>query len=122
MNFTNNGFDLGHWIGQNADDIYLELGFTPMHSLRVGAFAEVYRKGGKADIQYQYTPDGGKLPFLYDLQHEERSIGILGRYQPFRDVFFDFRIKIRKVEDKLDKSLNQNNQVEFYLSAGLGFW
>jgi hypothetical protein len=121
-NFTNNGFDLGHWIGQNADDLYLELGFTPMHALRVSAFAETYRKGGKADIQYQYQADQGNLPFLYDLQHEERSFGILGRYQPLRDVFFDVRIKMRNVEDKVNPSLNQTHRVEFYLDAGVGLW
>jgi hypothetical protein len=121
-NFTNNGYDLGHWIGQNADDLYLELGFTPIHSLRIGAFGEAYRKGGKKDIQIQYNADGGKLPFLYDLEHEERTVGILGRYQPLRDVFLDFQIKMRKVEDKVNPYLNQNNQVEFFLSAGVGIW
>jgi hypothetical protein len=122
VNFTNNGYDLGHWIGQNADNIYLELGFTPIHSLRVGTFAEVYRKGGKADIANQYLPDGGKLQFLYDLQHEERTIGILGRYQPVRDVFIDLSVKMRNVRNKIDPSLNQNNCMEYYLAAGVGIW
>jgi hypothetical protein len=122
VNFTNNGYDLGHWIGQNADDIYIELGLTPIHALRIGAFCEVYRKGGKADISNQYAADGGGLPFLYDLQHEERSFGLLGRYQPLRDVFFDFRIKVQNIEDKLRPSTNQNNQVEYSIDAGVGIW
>lgn len=122
VTFTNNGFDLGHWIGQNADDLYLELGFTPMHSLRISMFAEVYRKGAKGSIIDQYSDDQGKKPFLFDFQYEDRSFGVFGRYQPLRDVFLDFRIKARKVEDTAYPNLNQNNLVEFFFAAGIGLW
>jgi hypothetical protein len=120
--FTNNGYDLGDWIGQNADDLYLELGYTPMHALRLSVFSEVYRKGAKGSILDQYSEDQGKKPFLFDLQYEERSFGLIGRYQPVRDVFIDFRAKVRKIKDTPSPNLNQNNQVEFYVSAGVGLW
>jgi hypothetical protein len=119
--FTNNGYDLGHWIGQNADDLYLELGYSPMHSLRLALISEAYRKGGKADILYQYSADGGKLQFLYDLQHEEHTIGIIGHYQPIRDVFFKLSARVKKIRD-INPSLNKTNQFEIYLSGGLGIW
>jgi hypothetical protein len=120
--FTNNGYDLGTWIGQNADDLYFELGFTPMHSLRIAVFSEAYRKGAMGKIEDQYSDDQGRKPFLFDLQHEEHTIGISGRYQPWRDVFVDMYVKMRKVEDKTDPSQNQNNHIEFNLAAGVGLW
>jgi hypothetical protein len=120
--YTNNGYVLGDWIGQNADDLYFELGFTPMHSLRIGALTEAYRKGGAAPIADQYAANGGDLPFLFDLQHEEHSVGVFARYQPVRDVFIDLRAKMRKIKDQIDPGLDRNNNVEIYLSAGLGLW
>lgn len=122
VTYTNNDYVLGDWIGQNADDLYFELGFTPMHSLRLGILTEAYRRGAMASIADQYAPDGGRLAFLFGLQHEEHSVGVFGQYQPWRDVFFDVRAKMRKIEDKTNLSLDRNNNVDIYLRAGLGLW
>jgi hypothetical protein len=88
----------------------------------MGALAEAYRRGAMAPIADQYAPNGGNLLFLFDLQHEEHSVGVFARYQPWRDVFFDLRAKMRKIEDQIDPSLDRNNNVEIYISAGLGLW
>lgn len=120
--FTNNGFDLGHWIGQNADDLYFELGYTPMHSLRMNIFSEAYRKGARGSIEDQYSVDQGKKSFLFDLQYVEHSFGLAGRYQPLRDVFLDLRIKVRNIKDTMYPEMNQSNQVEYFMAASLGLW
>lgn len=121
-NFTNNGYDLGHWIGQNADNLYLEASLHPLRGLKMSLFSEVFRKGGKADTQLQYTADGGRLPFLYPPLHEERSYGIAGRYQPVRDVFLDARVWFHSLEDEVFTMQNQNDRLEFRLAATLGLW
>jgi hypothetical protein len=120
--FTNNGYDLGSWIGQNADDLYWEALYTPLRQLKIGLTYEVYRKGGASSIYDQYQADGGKLPFLFGLWHQEHSAGIFVKYQPLRDIFFDFRGKFRSVQDAVDPSQNRNNTFEAVLSAGLGIW
>jgi hypothetical protein len=120
--FTNNGYDLGSWIGQNADDLFWEALYTPLRQLKIGLTYEVYRKGAASSIYDQYQPDGGKLPFLFGLWHQEHSVGIFVKYQPLRDIFFDFRGKFRSVQDAVDPSQNRNNTFEAVLSAGLGVW
>lgn len=120
--YTNNGYVLGDWIDQNADDLFFELGFTPIHSLRIGATAEAYRKGSMAPIADQYAPNGGDLAFLFNLQHEEHSVGVFAHYQPRRDVFVDLRAKMRKIRDQNDPTLDRNNNVEISVSAGVGLW
>ncbi len=120
--FTNNGYDLGSWIGQNADDIYWELLYTPIRQLKLGFNYEAFRKGGNASLSDQYSVDGGKLPFLFDLQREERSVGFFAQYQPLRDIFINARIKMKTINDKYFPTLNQNKKMEYYLSAGLGLW
>jgi hypothetical protein len=122
VTFTNNGYDLGNWIGQNADDLYWEALYTPLRQLKIGLTYEVYRKGSASSIYDQYKPDGGRHPFLFGLWHQEYSTGIYIKYQPLRDLFFDFRGKFRSVRDAIDPSQNRNSTFEAVLSAGLGVW
>jgi hypothetical protein len=120
--FTNNGFILGSWMGQNADDLFFELGLIPMHALRITAFSEVFRKGGTLSIADQYAPDGGRKAFLFGPLHVERSVGMTAKYQPLRDVFISARARIHKIEDEADPAQNRSNQFEFTLGASLGIW
>jgi hypothetical protein len=122
ITFTNNGYDLGHWIGQNADLLTLELAFRPMRALRASLHSEVYRKGGMADPSYQYMIDGGNLPFLYGTRHEERSFGLRVKSEPLRDLFLEGHLFWRSTIDDALGSQNRNKSPEFALSARLGVW
>jgi hypothetical protein len=120
--FTNNGFILGSWMGQNADDLFLELGLTPMHSLRLTTFGEIYRKGGMLPLADQYSDNQGNWTFLFGPLHIERSIGITAKYQPLRDVIIQCRASLHRIEDEADPVQNRPHQVEFTLGAGVGIW
>jgi hypothetical protein len=120
--FTNNGFILGSWMGQNADDLFLELGFIPTHALRVTTFGEVFRKGDMLPLVDQYASDGGNKPFLFGPLHIERSFGITAKYQPLRDLFINVKARIHKIEDEADPAQNRLHQFEFTLGASLGIW
>jgi hypothetical protein len=120
--FTNNGFILGSWMGQNADDLFLELGLLPMHALRLTTFGEIYRKGGILSLKDQYSADGGNKPFLFGPLHIERSLGVSAKYQPLRDLFLNLRARIHKIEDEADSAQNRSHQFEFTLGVSLGIW
>jgi hypothetical protein len=117
--YTNNGYVLGDWVGQNGDDLYFDLSYRPTRQLKVGGFSEVYRKGGLMDVKYQYT-SGYTPPFLYGPLHEERSFGLYGKYEPIRDLFVDFRGRRVKIDDQASNS--HKSQFEFVLGAQLGVW
>ncbi len=118
-NYTNNGYVLGDWIGQNGDDLYFDVSYRPMRQLRVGGFSEVYRKGGLMDVSYQYF-SGYSPTFLYGPLHEERSFGFYWKYEPLRDLIVDFRGRRVKIDDEASKS--HKTQFEFILGAQLGVW
>ena len=118
--FTNNGYDLGHWIGQNADNVYLDARFLPMRELRVGAFYERYRKGGLVDVAFQYRLPS--QPFLYGPVHEERSLGVYGRYQFARDGFLNGTLRWTAVTDEAVSSLDKSNSPEFSVRLSYGIW
>ncbi len=116
--YRNNGYVLGDWIGQNADDLYFDASYRPIRQLQVGAFSEVYRKGGLKDIGSMLGP--GEPWFLYGPLHEERSFGLYGKYQPLRDLFVDFRGRSVKIEDEATQT--NKSQVEFTIGVQLGVW
>jgi hypothetical protein len=120
--FTNNGFCLGSWMGQNADNLFLEVGLSPMHALRFTTFGEIFRKGGILPLADQYSDNQGNWKFLFDPLHIERSIGMTAKYQPFRDVYVNCSARVHKIEDEADPSQNRAKQFEWTIGASLGLW
>ena len=117
--FTNNGYIMGSWMGQNADNIYLDLSYRPVRSVLFGGSMQVFRKGGLKDISYQYQYPS--QPFLYGPLREERSVGFHARYQFVRDGFIEARVTSRTTNDEA-LHLSNDRKVEFSVSARYGLW
>ncbi len=114
--FQSHKINLGHWIGQNADLFSVNISYRPIRSLVAGVSFESLRKGGKDSTKLQYvlpTPE-----FLYSPLTKRQTLGLFGSYEPFRDVFFDFRIlRTRYTSEITAKSFSYvNNRNEYILS------
>jgi len=109
-------------MGQNSDDLFLEIGLWPIHALRFTMFSEVYRKGGMLSLADQYSDNQGNWKFLFGPLHIERSIGLTAKYQPFRDVYVNCSARLHKIEDEADPSQNRAHQFECTIGASLGLW
>lgn len=93
-------YDLGHWIGQNADNLYLEANYRPFRNLRLGVHFESMRKGAMDSTKFQY-----QLPtptFLYAPMIKTQSFGLTGRYEPVRDLFIDFHFLFARYTQEPD--------------------
>ncbi|MEX0602956.1 MAG: capsule assembly Wzi family protein, partial [Bacteroidota bacterium] len=118
--FTNNGYDLGHWIGQNADNVYVEAKYWITGFAQVGGWWESYRKGGLEDVAFQYrTPS---LPFLYGPVRKDRSIGGFAQWQFARDAFLDVRAGSRTVTDEALPQAGKSDIFEFTVALRYGIW
>ncbi len=88
--YQNHSINLGHWIGQNADLLSAGVWYRPLFNLEIGIKFESLRKGGKDSTVVQYrlpTPD-----FLYGPITKQQTFGIVGSYEPVRDLAIDFHI------------------------------
>jgi len=119
VQFTNNGYVMGNWMGQNADNLFADLSYRPIRSLVIGGTFEIYRKGGQKDIGFQYVIPSQR--FLYGPLHEERSYGAYARYQFVRDGFLDARVTSRSTSDEVLR-LRGDKKMEFSVSARYGLW
>jgi hypothetical protein len=120
--YTNNGYVLGSWIGQNADDGFLSLIYRPVWQLKLSVFHEVFRKGSPMPIQDQYTGNQAGFSFLDGPLHIERTFGIKAHYQPLRDVFVEGKAQVHTLTDGAYPNKNFTRQFEFSLGASVGIW
>jgi hypothetical protein len=122
ITFTNNGYVLGGWIGQNSDDAYLSITYRPIRQLKLSIFNEIFRKGSPMPIQSQYAGDQSGFSFLDGSRHMERTFGMKAHYQPLRDVFLDGTVQLHTLTDDAYPAQNFTHQFEFTLGARVGLW
>jgi hypothetical protein len=83
--YTSHTHQLGHWIGSNADQVFVEYNQGIIRGLRIGISGEIIRRGGKEDPEEQYIlpyPD-----FLYGGSRTFRRLGISASYEFIHDLF-----------------------------------
>ncbi|MCI0707137.1 MAG: capsule assembly Wzi family protein [Ignavibacteriae bacterium] len=118
--FTNNGYELGHWISQNSDHLYAEAVYRFSRPLRVSVFAERLRHGGLTDIVEQYIPPAE--PFLYGPVRRVSSYGLSGEYQLVRDGFIFGSARWNTISDEGATFKNRSGQLEVALTIRYGLW
>ncbi len=95
--YESDGYLLGNYIGQNADQIYLKLEYRVLPQARVSLFYDYVRKGGLEDIHFQY-----ELPsphFLYGTVTRNTQYGIDIFYEPYHDL----RLSVQGIYDTQNK-------------------
>lgn len=88
--FANSSYNMGHYLGENAQEIYLAVSVRPLTKLFVEASYTIAQKGK----EYNYTGssrdtlgDGKGLPFIDLLYWESSEIGLNARYQILNDCW-----------------------------------
>lgn len=116
-------FDLGHWLGQNADQFRVQLDYLYMRGLSFNIFAEFIRKGGLKDISFAYG-EKTRESFLYGPVRKEKRIGFTARYEYMHDLAGEFKYSYNDITDE-DKSrtydwmLGSKHSLSLTLSYGL---
>ncbi|MEK6651137.1 MAG: hypothetical protein AABY75_09175 [Bacteroidota bacterium] len=116
--FQNVGYDMGHWIGQNADLLTVEVVHRPFRSVRASVWYEALRKGGRADVVNQYQVPS--LPFLYGPVRRETSAGFRVVVEPVRDVFVEGQARTTRVSDEGVPALTHADKPEYMLVVRYG--
>jgi hypothetical protein len=104
--YQNHGVNLGDWIGQNADLFTVSVYHRPVYNLEIGLKFQSLRKGGKESTYYQYFANEPTL--LYGPITKQQSFGIVGSYQPLRDLFIDFHALLTRFTTQMTSSYTDN--------------
>ncbi len=91
-------YSLGHWIGQNADQLKIQLNYQPIRGLQFTFWGEYIRKGGEEDISYAYLGEE-ELQFLYSPVRKDKYIGLKVSYELIHELFFEGSFTISSIRD-----------------------
>lgn len=96
--FTSHNYQLGHWIGSNADQFYAEYNQSFLRGFRLKIFGEYIRKGQKELPEEQY-----KLPypnFLYGNRLRMTNFGLKIRYDFFHNLISELSFIYSNASDE----------------------
>ena len=109
-------YNLGHWIGQNADLTNLRLSYSPLFNVNLAIDFQYFRKGGLDDIYYPYEGrDEKKFSFLYSPLRKDLSYGFTVSYEPIPSLLIFCNVKFSKISDE------DNDRTQDYLIGSKNF-
>ncbi len=119
------GYQLGHWIGQNADQLRFQVNYSHIRGLRHFAYLEWVRKGVEGDIAIAYnTAKYGIVEFLQGPLRKDFRFGLETTWEPYHEVKLRGYYELSMISDE-DPARTPNymrgTQHAFGLIASYGF-
>jgi len=98
-NYKHLEYSLGHWIGQNADQLKVQFNFQPISRLQFKLWVEYIRKGGQKDIKYAYLGEDSEV-FLYPPLRKDQNIGLNVNYEIIHELFIEISLIYSNISDE----------------------
>lgn len=96
--YTNSGYLLGHYIGQNSDQLFFDYTVYPMRGLSLGLSFDYNRRGGNGTVTEQYRDPVEE--FLYGNLRHEAVLGVYFRYEYRYGIFINGYYKFSNISDE----------------------
>ena len=112
-------YNLGDWIGSNADQVYASLNYNFIRGLKASFWTEYIRKGEQQSVLKQLSVP--QPPFLAGLRTNYTYFGFSVSYEFVHEFFIrgDFQ-NTKTSSQQLNKSYINSNLTEAYLSIYYG--
>jgi hypothetical protein len=96
VTFASDGYNLGNYLRDNSQEIYVALGYKPVKRLSL-SLSYVYAEHGD-EFQYGLVPDPTKLPVLQNISWQDEIIGLNASYSLVNGmaVFVDCQYSVMK--------------------------
>jgi hypothetical protein len=119
------GYQLGHWIGQNADQLRFQVNYSHIRGLRHFAYLEWVRKGVEGDIAIAYnTNKYGIVEFLQGPLRKDFRFGLETTWEPYHEVKLRGYYELSMISDEdpvRTPAYLRGTQHSFGLIASYGF-
>lgn len=117
--YTDASYIIGHWMGNNADQVYGSIKYGFIRGLEAKVWARYIRKGESGNIIDQYTQP--QPPFLFGLRTNYTYLGTTVKYEYLHDLFFRVQYQFTKTsKEQEDHSFTDKNVNEFSLAVYYG--
>lgn len=119
ITYENASYLLGHWMGNNDDQVYGSIKYRFLRGLEASMWARYIRKGeaGKVDDQYEQP----QPPFLFGLRTNFTYLGAMVKYEIIHELFFRIRYQYMKTsQQQEDLSFIDKTVSEFHVAIYYG--
>ncbi len=119
--YENYGYQLGHWIGSNADQIYVKFRKRIIRGLNIDLWYSFIRKGEEEDFNEPRYQEGHT--FLWGLNKHYTEYGINLSYEITHNFFMNLNyININISSEQENGSFVSNKENLFNISVGYGIF
>jgi hypothetical protein len=107
--YESTGYNLGHYLRQNSQDIYFQIVYKPLPRLHISAFYDFASKGPDyPDNRNQKNPSTGKsyvlgLPFMESIIWQNKTIGGQLNYEVLNDIHIKLAAQYSSIWDPSGK-------------------
>lgn len=115
--YMNNGYNLGHWIGPNADQLFFQLRYRLMRGLTLDMIYEYIRKGTVGSAIQQVYDNKELFPFLWGDVRKIHEFQVKAQYEILHDLFVSMKYSNQYIESPQ----YNNNTTNDVFSIGLNF-
>jgi hypothetical protein len=123
--FASNDYGMGHYLGDNSQELYLSLGMKPLPKLAVQVSYTKAQKG----VEYFYDghpgSDGKGLPFMENVYWDWECAAFQVQYQLVNDVYGSFNIAQSNSEGQMKDLYTMphlaGKQTTISFSVNIGF-
>jgi len=126
--FESNGYNLGHYLKDNAEELYIRFDVKPLRGLHCSLSYLHAKRGPDYTALGKEGPDDGSrinLPHMESVEWEKTSILAKARYEIFNDVFVFGEIEMTDVSgDKANiysPAFYQGKQTSISAGFNIGF-
>lgn len=116
--FASYGYELGHWIGSNADEIYLSFRKRFLRGLNLDVWYRYIRKGNEEDIANPRYQDD--QTFLWGEKNYITMYGASLNYELIHSLYINAKYEYSKSEGENNYLLNPGSKFQFSISYGMG--
>lgn len=118
--YRSDNYNLGHWMGHNADQIYASLNYRIMRGLQATVWGQYIRKGEDGNVQQQYNIQP-QPPFLFGLRKNYSYLGAEIKYEYTHELFAKLNFQTTNSSlQQTDLNFADKRLNEFYFSIYYG--
>ena len=118
-NYTSSSYLMGHWMGDNADQLYASASYRFIRGLEAIIWTRYIRQGEEQDVDYQFTQT--QPPFLAGLRTNYFYLGGEARYEFIHNLYFRLRYQYQNIsKQQEDLSFVDESLQQFYFAVYYG--
>lgn len=106
LSYTSNSYNLGHYLGDNSQELYAQIMFKPVRGLDLKAYMINAKHGNEYDYIRRGTSNGisGKVddiisqPSLGDIIWQNNTLGFQATYEPINNGYLFFKMEKSEIK------------------------